>query len=306
MSGMTLITEPNTYESLLPRSAVHNELGRVIDALRDGRTELIDAWPFPPGPRGPLLLADGSVPHGAYVVDAGRTLLLVVANSGWPIEVVRVPGPNPGRLAALDPCSCWIAQHPTLIGDGPALRVLDPGDGALERVAAGAKVLGMADTVHEAQARAWVSAAKGYGLASTLQHDRLSCCDQPEEFWIVTFARREPVPHLIDLDYVGLYYDEALGGDAARSGRITRSLGVLAGSAPVDFLDVADQLASAPQCDLEPGDVTTEMAGILFGYWPPTTAAVLQAIDGRQYREPQAVVDLTWWDSVRFDLGDVA
>ena len=97
------------------------------------------------------------------------------------------------------------------------------------------------------------------------------------------------------------YYEAVFTNDPRRN-RIAASMAVIEAESPTDYLDRVDDLIVAPFGDLIPGGCPTEVTGIVLGYWPPTSAAMIHATQCDGYVEPPAVVDLAWWDDVRLGM----
>jgi len=277
-----------------------------VTTFAAGDYELVAPWPYPPGPNGPLVDGRNGPAHGAYVCERADELVLCIANNGWPIDVRRCPGPHPGALAYLDPTSAWLSQQGTLVGTSEPIAVISPGDAAIDRVISGHKPLAMADTDSVDEAMRWQEWAESAGLASKVDDEVFP--EHGEHLWFVAVARSESFDELIDLDAVGEYYASALprGGRADLVSRVLRSLTEMRASSPAEFLEQTDDLVMAPFGDDVPGGCRTEVAGIVMGYWPPTTAAFMLSVVDGIFHEAEPEADLRAWDAVRFGIIDEA
>ncbi len=281
-------------------------ISEVIADFEAGDYRLVVPWPYPAGVGGPLICGRDGPAHGAYVREDAGGLVLCVANNGWPIEVRACPGPDPGPLALLDPTSAWVSQQDTLVGTVDPLQVISAGDAAIDRVISGHKPLAMADTDSADEARLWRSWVESAGLVCGVEEEVFP--EFGERIWFVTVARTETFGELVDLDAVGAYYESALGGAgwADVGGRVLRSLSELRAQSPAEFVERTGDLIVAPFGDDLPGGCRTEVAGIVMGYWPPTTAALLLSTVDGTHAEPEPLADLRGWDALRFALADEA
>lgn len=299
---MTSTTSVDLLPDHLPTELVR--LARRPDLVQ------VAPWPYRPGPPGPLRRADGVRVHGAWAAPRGDDLELVVANHGWPIEHRRCPGPMPPPVGLLDPTSSWIAQQRTLVQLADGAVAVAPIDGVLAAVASGRKPLGLADTLDGAEAEAWCATAVAEGLAVEADHQGpCPCgCGRPE-IWFLSLARTERFADLLDLDAVAAWYAAALvvaGADAVID-RVTGNVLGLAGSSPADFVVRPFDLISAPFEDGSATGLQSEVVGVVLGYWPPTTAAMLsdhaaRQIGSRAFPRP----DLDVWDRARHLQADLA
>jgi hypothetical protein len=305
------MTDDNLLRRLRGDSSVREQLladlGPVPDAFDGGRYALVDRWPYPPGPGGPLVGRRDSPAHGAYVHEEADELVLCVANNGWPIDVRRCPGPNPGSLAYLDATSSWVSQQDTLLGTSDPMQAISAGDAALDRVVQGHKPLAMTDTASADEAVLWQSWSESAGLVCHVEDTVFRDCGDVR-VWFVTVARSESFGELVDLDAVCAYYEAALprAGGSHLVRRVLRSVAGLRGRSPAEFTEQTDGLIMAPFGDDIPGGCCTEVAGVVMGCWPPTTAAFLLSVVDGVFNEPDAEVDLRAWDALRFGLVDEA
>jgi hypothetical protein len=282
-----------------------DELAETPEVVADPAAVLVEPWPYPPGPEGPLQLANGSVAHGAYALVVGDHLELVVANNGWPIEHRRCPGPLPPPTPYARPSNPWLSQQPTLSHlDGHEITV-DPNLAVLSRVGQGAKAIGLADVDTQGEADAAVLVAEACGLAVAVEHHQsIGCGCGP--VWFVHVARQEPMDELFDLDALIDWYPSALtaAGVAELEPGVVTQLDDLRGRSPAEFLGRTDELIAAPMFDDKDGALHTEAVGLLLGYWPPTSVGFL-AGGRRGRREPEYDNRSFWgWDQVRFRLAE--
>jgi hypothetical protein len=283
------------------------ELEDVIRAESRRGLRLIEPWPFARGPAGLLRGPDGELLHGGYARPLGHQVELLVANNGWPVEFTLCPTPLPPAAEVYGPVNYWVAQQPSLVVDGERLRAIDPGDAAISRVAAGAKLLGLAETDDVKEAYRWVEAATKAQLACSMEEYTFTDCGG-ETVWFVTVARRDRrFADLLDLDALSEWYRRALpaAGLADRVERVATSLAALAERPPSDFLDRTDDLIVAPMLDDDPDAVGSVATGVILGYWPPTTVALMA-----RHADPSSHGDhvgrFPSWDRLRFAAADAA
>jgi hypothetical protein len=278
-------------------------LDPLIRAASAGRFEPLDPWPYPPGPRGPILLADRSPAHGAFVDPSDDDLLLLVANNGWPIDVRRCPGPNPGRLPMLNPTNSWVSQQATLVGAADGFQVVLPDRAAIDRVIARDKPLALAETDDRGEAEAWQALAASHGLGCRVEEFVFRECGD-EQVWFVSVARTERFDELVDLAAVQQYYERALpaAGASHLLPGVGASLAALAASRPTEFLDRTDALVSAPFGGDLPDGCPAEVTGVVLGYWPPTTVRLMLSVVGDTYTEPPPEIDLRGYDTARYTM----
>lgn len=305
------MTDDNLFQRLRRDPRVREQLladvSTVADAFDGGRYVMVDPWPYPSGPRGPLMCRREGPAHGAYVCDDADELVLCVANNGWPIDVRRCPGPNPGSLAFLDPTSSWVSQQDTLLGTSAQLQAISAGDAALDRVVRGRKPLAMADTDSADEAARWQSWSESAGLVCRVEDTVFRDCGD-ERIWFVTVARPESFGELVDLDAVCAYYEAALprSGGSHLVQRVLRSVTGLSGQSPAEFTTQTADLIVAPFGDDIPGGCCTEVAGIVMGYWTPTSARFMLSVVGGTFVDADPEVDLRAWNALRFGMVEEA
>ncbi|MDZ7733544.1 MAG: hypothetical protein U5R31_11020 [Acidimicrobiia bacterium] len=286
------------------RALLESDVRSLADAFSIGWFSQLCDWPYPGGPRGPLILASGVPAHGAFVRNLdGGDIELCVANNGWPVELRTCPGPDPGPLPFLEPVSAWLSQQVTLVDSPGSVWSIPPVHAAIDRVAARAKPLALADTDELDDVRFWEEQARRHGLAHAVEsvvfHDLGG-----QRCWFLAVARRESFDELLDLDAMLRYYESALVGRNAgpHAERVPRSLESLRHQSPVDFVDRAMDLVVAPLADSSPDlGCSTEVTGAVLGYWPPTSASLMLRSEQRNEATP-----LRRWNRFRQYLGDLA
>ncbi len=277
-----------TYLDLLPRtrdfceelstiSRLTTEVDPVLAVLASGTVTRVEAWPSKPGPGGLVQFDNGRRAHGAYAVESGDHVELIVANGGWPLERYRCPGPIPPRSTVLSAVNYWVSQQPSLWVADEMLQCIDPGTAGMLRVVAGCKPFALADTADESAAHQWQIVAERAGLPVRVVEERHDHLAGGRAVWFVSVARPERFDELIDLDRLTRWYRLALdaAGASAVFPRVSQSLAELARQSPTDFLGRADDLVMAPFGDLIGEGCFTEVTGTVLGYWPPTTAALI-------------------------------
>jgi hypothetical protein len=202
---------------------------------------------------------------------------LVVANNGWPIERYRCPGPLPPAVPLASAVNYWVSRRSSLIAPGgTSLTAVGPDRAALDRVRSRRKPLGMADTKSCRLAERWEAEALQAGLGVRVAETDFGALDGGR-VWFVTVARKESFADLFDLHALRLWYVDAIlaAGAEGLTPRVNASLTKLERQSPADYLDRVDDLIMAPFGDLEETDCTTEVVGVVLGYWPPTSAAMI-------------------------------
>ena len=268
--------------------------------------ELVEPWPYPPGPSGPVRLLTGARAHGVYARSVGEEIEVLVANNGWPIEHRRLPGPVPPTFPLLGQVNYWVSQQGNLSADGWFLTTRSELGCTMERVGARAKPLGLADTTDPAYVEAWCTQGRLRGLATVVEEERIDTGDGEERFWFLGAARREPFEQLVDIDALLVHYAAALpvAGAGALVDRVTRNLEDARGLSPADFLDATTDLVVAPFADGTDAGCSTEVTGLVLGYWPPASIALMTSMCDGSFTDAYPATPLPNWQDLRLTTAD--
>lgn len=309
---MTLLTYQDILHASFDRSVADDlissfdhEICDVVAAFAAGEYQLVEPWPTGRGPAGPLTMPDGSLAHGSYARAAAdeTSIDLVVCNNGWPIEVANCPGPLPPALTTNNPNNLWLASQGSLVMAGDLMIAFDGDHLGIWEVIERRKPLALSDTDDRQEAAVFKARAEASGLAVHVQEWHDPCCGKPA--WFVEVARTEAFDELIDLDAVCAWYEMAIGrtGLSDDAEHLISAVADLSGRSPAEFLGNSGPLLWVPSEDQDPQGTPSSVAGLVLGYWPPTTAAIHLSqwfADRCPVRYDQR--PLTGWSQVRWNV----
>lgn len=298
---------PSDVQATVARFA--SDIAPLAASFAAGAFTLVEDWPIPEGPPGLLRGQDRVLAHGSFArpIRDGRDLELVVVDNGWPIEWRDCPGPFPPAISLAKPSNYWITVMDALAADDDALVAVPAEIAGLLSVVHGRKPLVMVDSDDEERIDALAHIATAAALATFRGHSTDACGDYPNA-WFLEAARTEPFSELVDLEAVAAWYEAALvqAGAPDLVDEVRGHIDALTGMSPADFLDRAEDLICGPYFGSEPGSPHTSVAGLVLGYWPPTTlgfhlAHYCPADFGGRYDEHE----LGLWRGMRWTIVDL-
>lgn len=240
-----------------------------------GRIAMLELVETPDVGRGPVgMIKDISrrAIHGVYDTRAGDARLRLVLNNGVLYSRWGYPPTFRTRFtsAVHSDMNYVLAHRSWLYRSRGALRVTHPMDAVVERVCAGLKPMGLADTREETLAADWIRRARRAGLAVRRERWDDPCAGH-RPVYFVSVAARSVFAALADLDTLAEDY-ASLGLPDGELKAVFDAIDQLRGVTVAELLD-DEELANA----YAPHELVR--TGLALGYSPTSTASLI-APDG--------------------------